>query len=179
MQIFGTGNEAVRALSGVFGVLALIPAWYVGRRLDERRARAGLQQPGVRPIAWTLTLLLAASPFAIRYATEARMYALVILLVFVGYLALARVLERPSWGRLLGLAVVTSLLLYTHYWSFALLGRRRRLAVDDGGARRGRAASPGGVGDRRDRRRHALLPPVALRSSATRPRTPVLPGAAW
>ena len=66
-------------------------------------------------------LLLAASPFAIRYATEARMYALVMLLVFVGYLALLRALERPSWGRLLCVAVVTSLLLYTHYWSFALL----------------------------------------------------------
>jgi mannosyltransferase len=121
MRIFGTSNEAVRALSGVFGVVTLIPAWYVGRRLDERRARAGLQQPGVHPIAWTLTLLLAASPFAIRYSTEARMYSLVILLVFVGYLALARALERPSWGRLLCVAVVTSLLLYTHYWSFALL----------------------------------------------------------
>lgn len=121
MRLFGTGNDAVRALSGVFGVLALIPAWFVGRRLDWRRARAGLQQPDARPIAWTLTLLLAASPFAIRYATEARMYSLVILLVFVGYLALARALERPSWGRLLVVAVVTGLLLYTHYWSFALL----------------------------------------------------------
>ena len=120
MRVFGTGNEAVRSLSGVFGVLALVPAWFVGRRLDWRRARAGLQDPDARPIAWTLTLLLAASPFAIRYATEARMYSLVILLVLVGYLALARVLDQPSWGRLLVLAVVAGLLLYTHYWSFAL-----------------------------------------------------------
>jgi uncharacterized membrane protein len=121
MQVFGTGSEAVRALSGVIGVAALVPAWFVGRRLDERRARAGGQQSGVRPIAWTVTLLLAASPFAIRYATEARMYSLVVLLVFLGYLALARVLDRPSWGRLACLVVVTALLVYTHYWAFPLL----------------------------------------------------------
>ena len=48
------------------------------------------------------------------------MYSLVILLVFVGYLALARVLDQPSWGRLLVLAAIAGLLLYTHYWSFAL-----------------------------------------------------------
>src|SRR5262249_49352698 len=121
MQAFGTGNFAVRALSGVIGVAALVPAWYVGRRLDLRRARWGLQDAEARPIAWTLTLLLAASPFAIRYSTEARMYSLVMLLVLLGYLALARVFDRPSWGRLACLAVVTCLLLYTHYWAFALL----------------------------------------------------------
>ena len=121
MEVFGTGNEAVRALSGFIGVVTLVPAWYAGRRLDERRAAAGLQSPGSRFIAWASVLLLAASPFAIRYATEARMYALVILLVYIAYLALLRVFDRPSWGRLLVLALVTALLLYTHYWAFALL----------------------------------------------------------
>jgi mannosyltransferase len=121
MEVFGTGNEAVRSLSGLFGVLALIPAWYAGRRLDERRIATGLQRPGSRTIAWAMVLLLASSPFAIRYATEARMYALVMLLVLLGYLALLRVFDQPSWGRLLTLAVVTALLLYTHYWAFALL----------------------------------------------------------
>ena len=116
MQIFGTGNEAVRALSGVFGVAALIPAWYAGRRLDQRRVAAGLQAPGSRTIAWAAVLLLAASPFAIRYATEARMYSLLMLLVFLGYLALLRVFDRPSGGRLFCLAAVAGLLLYTHYW---------------------------------------------------------------
>lgn len=121
MRVFGTGNESVRALSGLFGVLTLIPAYYAGRRLDARRVAAGMQAPGTRTVAWAALLLLAASPFAIRYATETRMYALVILLVFVGYLAVLRVFDRPSWGRLLCVAALTSLLLYTHYWSFALL----------------------------------------------------------
>jgi hypothetical protein len=72
-------------------------------------------------VAWASVLLLAASPFAIRYATETRMYALVILLVYVGYLALLRVFDRPSWERLLVLAAITAALVYTHYWAFALL----------------------------------------------------------
>jgi uncharacterized membrane protein len=121
MELLGTGNAAVRALSGVIGTIALVPAWFVGRRLDERRVRLGLQPPGSRAVAWSFTLLLAASPFAIRYATETRMYALVMLLVLLGYLALARALERPSPGRLVLLALLTGLLLYTHYWAFALL----------------------------------------------------------
>ena len=121
MEVFGSGNESVRALSGFIGVVTLVPAWYAGRRLDARRAAAGLQSPDSRFVAWASVLLLAASPFAIRYATETRMYALVILLVYVGYLALVRVLDRPSWGRLLALAAVTAALVYTHYWAFALL----------------------------------------------------------
>ena len=68
-------------------------------RRAPRRGRAAAARLAVRRVG--RVLLLAASPFAIRYATEARMYALVILLVFVGYLALLRVLDRPSWGRLL------------------------------------------------------------------------------
>jgi hypothetical protein len=65
--------------------------------------------------------LLAASPFAIRYATEARMYSLVMLLVVAGWLAVERSIERPSFGRLAGVAVCTGLLLLTHYWSMFLL----------------------------------------------------------
>src|SRR3954470_9976368 len=121
MEVFGTGNESVRALSGFIGVATLVPAWYAGRRLDLRRAAAGRQSPDSRIVGWAGVLLLAASPFAIRYATEARMYALVILLVYVGSLALLRVFDRPSWVRLLVLAAVTAALVYTHYWAFALL----------------------------------------------------------
>src|SRR5262245_54066949 len=41
MDVFGTGNESVRALSGVIGVATLVPAYYAGRRLDLRRATLG------------------------------------------------------------------------------------------------------------------------------------------
>lgn len=109
-ELFGTGDGAVRALSGVLAVLTLPVAWSVGRRA------------GGATLGWLTVLVLGALPFASRYGTEARMYSLVILLVFLGWLALQRALERPSWGRLAAVAVVAGALLLTHYWAFYLLG---------------------------------------------------------
>ena len=50
------------------------------------------------------------------------MYALVMLEVTVGYLALARALERPTVLRLAAVAFISTAMLYTHYWAFSLLG---------------------------------------------------------
>ncbi len=121
MRVFGTGNAAVRAFSGFAGALTLVPVYFIGRRLDQRRWNRGARD-GSLIVAWSAVLLLALSPFAIRYSTEARMYALVMLFVTVGYLAVVRAFERPSLLRLLIVAVLTGLLLYTHYWAFSLLG---------------------------------------------------------
>ena len=43
---------------------------------------------------------MASNPYAIRYATEARMYSLEMLLVASGIVALQRALEKPTLGRL-------------------------------------------------------------------------------
>src|SRR6185369_227558 len=67
--------------------------------------------------AWIAAALTLASPYAIRYATEARMYSLVMLLVASGIVAFQRALEKPSTGRL----ALVALLVYTQYWSFYLL----------------------------------------------------------
>jgi hypothetical protein len=66
-------------------------------------------------------MIFAASPYAIRYATESRMYALVMFLVLWGYLALRRALDKPSVVRLAVIALVTALLVYTQYWTFYVL----------------------------------------------------------
>jgi mannosyltransferase len=107
---FGASDVAVRSLSGVFGVVTVPLAWLAGKRL------AG------RTVAWAAALLVATSPFAIRYATETRMYSLVMLLSVLGYLALDRALRRPQAGNLVAVAAVASLLLYSHYWSIYLIG---------------------------------------------------------
>jgi hypothetical protein len=105
MGLVGTGDWAVRSLSGLFATAAL-PLWYVA----ARRSNAGL-----------VTLVLAAgNPWLVRYATEARPYALVILLVLLGVLALEGVRRRPGPMRALGLAVVAGLLLLSHYWALFL-----------------------------------------------------------
>jgi len=109
MQLFGTSDGAVRALSGVLSIATLIPMWFAGRRA------------GNRTTAWSAVVLLAASPFAIRYATEARMYSLVMLEVVLGFLALRRALERSEIKSLVAVALVTGLLLLSHYWTIYLL----------------------------------------------------------
>ncbi len=115
MLVFGTSDIAVRALSGVFGVLALPLMWLAGAHVGGK-ARGAIT-------SLAALVLLATSPFAVRYSTEARMYSLVVVLVLVGYLALERALAAPAHrtGPLVTVALVTALLLYTHYWAIYLL----------------------------------------------------------
>ncbi len=110
MGIFGTSREAVRALPGVLSVATLPVAWVAGRRY------------GGRTVAWVVVALLASSPFAVYYATEARMYSLVMFLTACGFVAVDRALRRPRPGNLVAVAVVGAALLYSQYWALYLLG---------------------------------------------------------
>jgi hypothetical protein len=121
MRVFGSGDLTIRAMSAVFSLGTIPLIWFAGRRLDVRRARLGLQHEDRFTVAWAAVLLFVSSPFAIRYATEARMYSLVMLLTAAGYLAVLRALDDPSLPRLAMVSVLTGLLLYTHYWAFALI----------------------------------------------------------
>jgi mannosyltransferase len=107
---FGTSDTAVRALSGVLSCATLPFVWLAGRRL------------GGKTVAVASLVLVATSPFAVRYATENRMYALVGLLSAAGLVALQRVLRRRTIANVIALGLVTALLLYTHYWAFYLVG---------------------------------------------------------
>jgi uncharacterized membrane protein len=105
MSVFGEGDVAVRALSGLFG-LALFPLmWVAGRRLAGRRG------------AWCAVLVLAVSPYAIRYSTETRMYSLVMVLGLAAWLVAWDALREPTRLRLGGLALLAGALLWTHYWA--------------------------------------------------------------
>ncbi len=110
-DLFGTGDVAVRALSGLFGLLLLPLVWIAGRR------RGGAL------LAWLALAVMAVDPFVVRYAAETRMYALVMLLVLSGYMLLDDVLrrDRATWWRFALIAVDAAALLYTHYWSMWLL----------------------------------------------------------
>ncbi|CAA9259005.1 MAG: membrane protein-like [uncultured Acidimicrobiales bacterium] len=109
MWVFGDSDLAVRALSGVASAATLPVVWLVGRSL------------GGRPAAWGAAFVLAVNPFAIRYATESRMYALIALEVALGLLAALRALDRPSPGRLAWVALAAAAVLYTHYWGLYLM----------------------------------------------------------
>ena len=109
MGAYGTGNVAARSLSGVCMIGAVIATWFAGRRFAGTR------------VAWIAAVIMAINPYAIRYATEARMYALEILLVSCGILAFQRAIESPSLGRLAVFGVLVALFIYTQYWAFYLL----------------------------------------------------------
>jgi mannosyltransferase len=105
MDLFGSSTVTVRALSGLFSVACLPLAWRVGLRLGGRTA------------ATAVLVLLALSPFAVQYATEARMYSLGMFLVLAGGLALANLYERRSPALSAAVALLTGALLLTHYYA--------------------------------------------------------------
>ena len=135
IAVFGAGDIAVRALSAVFAIATLPLIWLAGQRLGGRR------------VAVAALVLLASSPFASRFATEARMYSLLGLLAVAGYLCLQRLIDRPSLGSAAGVAVASGLLLLTHYWSIYLLATVALMIL---------------VRARRRRDRGALLPLAAM-----------------
>jgi mannosyltransferase len=107
--VFGTSNLAVRSLSACFMTATVVATWFAARRFAGVKA------------AWIAAALMFASPYAIRYATEARMYSLEMLLVATGIIAFQRAMEKPSVGRLAVVALLVALLVYNQYWSFYLL----------------------------------------------------------
>lgn len=115
--LFGTSATAVRTLSAVASVLTLPVAWHVARRLAGRRT------------AVALVVLLATSPFLIRYASETRMYALLVLLTVLGIGAGAAVVRRPGVGPVLRFGAVTGALLLTHVWAFHVVAATGVLAL--------------------------------------------------
>ncbi len=109
MKVFGTSDLGARSLSGVISVATIPFVWIAGNRL------------GGRTVAASVTVLVSTSPFAIYYGTEARMYSLVALLTAAGFVALEAALRRPTAPNLIGTALCTGLLLYTHYWALYLV----------------------------------------------------------
>lgn len=128
-QPFGTGEGALRALSALAGTAAVLFTHLAGAALHSRRA-------GI-----AAALLVAVNPMLVWYGQEARAYGLVIALAALSLWLTARVLQRPSAGRLAALAAAGVALLLTHYFGvFLLLGelaallwrlpaRRRALVV--------------------------------------------------
>ncbi|MEA2305004.1 MAG: mannosyltransferase [Solirubrobacteraceae bacterium] len=106
----GPSTEWVRAPSILFGT-ALVPLVYLlGQRTVGRVA-------GV-----VAAVIVALSPFAVFYGTEARAYGALAFLAGLSTLCLLNALEsdRRGWWAAYGLAVVA--VLYTHYMGVFVLG---------------------------------------------------------
>ena len=115
ITVFGSSDTAVRALSGILGVTAIALAYLVGRQLGRNDSER-------RWLAIGGAIVIATSPYAIRYSTETRMYALSMVLVLLGILIGCHAWEAATPIRIAAIALVTAGLLYTQYWSFFLVG---------------------------------------------------------
>jgi hypothetical protein len=122
IKVFGDGDVAVRALSGVLSLATLPLAWAAGVRAGALATAHGNGDAGTpRRVARATLLLFASSPYAIRYGSETRMYSMVVLLALAFGLAVVRALERSSPRRLALVTLATTALVYTHYWTFLLV----------------------------------------------------------
>jgi mannosyltransferase len=111
-DLFGAGDNvwAARSLSMLASLAALPLAYLVGRRLG-----------GTGRHGQIALVLFAANPWSVRYAGEARMYSLVVLLVLVGILAMDWLRRSPGAAPVIAVGASTAALLYTHYWSVFLV----------------------------------------------------------
>lgn len=107
--IAGTGEAALRTLPACFSSLSVLLTYALARRLASPR------------VGLLAAFLLAASPFDIMAAQEARMYPLLSVLAVGSSLALVVSAERGSpvrWGLYVLLA---TMMVYTHYLGLLVL----------------------------------------------------------
>src|SRR5207245_3044149 len=109
IALFGDGIVAVRLLSILFGLL-LVPATAIlARRLGGERA--GL----------AAAFLAAATPMAVQFSQETRMYTLMPLLAVLAAERLLAYVEEGGRGAALAHALLLAALCYTHNWGVLLL----------------------------------------------------------
>jgi len=115
---FGESEAALRALSVAFSALTIPFAYLIGRSFSRRTG-------------WLAALLLAGMPFAVYYAQEARMYALLAFCAAVSTWAIAPLAARsltPSLG--IAYVLATAAGLWTHYaYPFVILAQAAALGL--------------------------------------------------
>lgn len=106
----GHSEANVRSLS-VIGFVSTVPVLAaIARRTSGGAAAVGAAG------------FFATNAFAIRYAQEARAYALLMLAVSGSALLLLRAIERPSRERLVAYAIVSATAVYLHVFALLVIG---------------------------------------------------------
>ena len=106
-----TRSELVLRFPSAMALTLALPVLYLlGSRL-------------LRPTAGLVgAFLLAISPFAVGYAQEARSYALLLLCACLSLLLLVQAMERMRWFWWAGYVAAATLLLYTHFFGWFVVG---------------------------------------------------------
>ena len=108
MNVFGTGEFALRSLSLLFGI-ALIGAVYL----------LGTTAFSIQTGLWA-AFIMAAAPIQIYYSQAVRMYTLLPLMATLSVFCLFRYINDFRIKYLLGYSAATILALYTHYFAYYL-----------------------------------------------------------
>jgi mannosyltransferase len=95
----GTSEAALRSLSVVFGVMAVLAAWAIGRRYG---------------VAFAAALILSLTPVFVQYEQEARAYSLLMAVSAVSTLLFLRLVERQTLLRAMAYVAVAGALIYVH-----------------------------------------------------------------
>lgn len=109
VRLVGSSDAALRALSAVFAVATLWALYPLARRIANPR------------VARIACVLMAASPFALYYGQEARMYAMLGFLATLGTLIFVLCLEDPRWERIAALVAIGTVGAYTHLYYLFLM----------------------------------------------------------
>jgi len=118
IRMTGESEFAIRSLSALFGVLAVVVTYGLGRLLYNER------------IALSAALLLAVSKFAIYYSQEARMYSQLMFLGPLSAYCFWRLVHTPRPGSLAAYVLSTALLLYTQsYGLFIVIAQNAYLLL--------------------------------------------------
>ncbi|MFL5824966.1 MAG: glycosyltransferase family 39 protein [Thermoleophilaceae bacterium] len=109
-KIFGSSTESLKLVSLIAGTATIPLTFLLGRRTIGHAT--GL----------VAAVLTALCPFLIYYSTEARPYALLVLVLLLSTLALLQALDTGRWIWWAAYALFTCAAMYTHYTAVFLLG---------------------------------------------------------
>ncbi len=107
--LFGGSEAWIRALSVVFSVATLPVIYALGKRLFD--SRVGL----------IAAVLLSVNVFHVRYAQEARSYAMVVFFCALSSLFFLRAIEEPSRKNWLWYVIASALAVYSHFFGGLLI----------------------------------------------------------
>ncbi len=105
-EMFGSSESAVRSLSAVVSLIAILAMFDAARHFH-----------GVRPALWAALLMALATP-QIQYAQETRSYALLLAEGMIAAAAIARLQQRgPNFIRAAVFALAVTAMALTHYFA--------------------------------------------------------------
>lgn len=109
IQLFGTGEIAVRSLSAIFGVLAIILIFLIGRTLCNNRT--GLIG----------AFLSSITCFLIHYSQDTRAYSLLLLLSLLSYWFFIKIIKTNKTYYYPAYFLSSILLAYTHFYGLFII----------------------------------------------------------